>query len=199
MDIKNYNGGLVTTSASFECMLTLLESGVSSSNLVNGGITFSSNSQCIYSNVRIMRSGTYALQIIVPQEALQLGITNQFTVTSSIVSVTISPYTEYIYSTYFIYYFIVKTFGENNFEFLEYAYIELSVDGSLQLGGTLAGSASAGSYLFMDIFYKASGSRTITASAKNESSSTVSVSGTLTKTISDLQIYINPFYQVIFT
>lgn len=74
----------------------------------------------------------------------------------------------------------------------------MTVDESSQLGGTLIGSSSTGSFSFRNIYFKSSGTRIITVSAKKTGSTDTSKTATLTVIVSDLQIKIISFNPVIF-
>ncbi|OMJ69112.1 hypothetical protein SteCoe_33249 [Stentor coeruleus] len=195
IDIKDYSGDLVTAAASFTCTLTLLNLGQTSINLVNGGSASSSSSKCTYQDVRITNSGTYTLKATVAEAAVNSYTSGEFPVTSSIVSITIKPSTEYLsYITYFLYSFDILLYGEGNFEYLEDATIELTVDGGVALGGATSSSTKTGSLTLNNIYFKNSGTRTITASAKASDDNTWSdVTGTLTKEVSNLKIQIQTF------
>lgn len=159
---------------------------------MSGGNVQSSSGVCAFPNVRIKISGTYTLKVNVAEAGVVEKKSGEFTVTSSIVSVTILPNANYIeYTAYFLYNFVVVLKGEGNYDYLEGATIVLTADTSLLISGITSIDTTTSSQIFNDIFFKYYGSGAITATATHASDA--SKYGTLLITVKNLVTSIQAF------
>ncbi|OMJ92803.1 hypothetical protein SteCoe_4343 [Stentor coeruleus] len=166
---------ITATGAALACSISLYDSieNPKDSDLIcsDTGVTVT-NGVCEFQNVQIKHSGTYKILVEIDKTGVEDNYSDGFQVNKYINEVTASIDQVGPYFIYFLYDITVSIKSNGGYDFEEECSLSLDIGGSTtDLGGTITGTTSTGTFNFESIYLKTYSSNfqiTVTAASTDD-------------------------------